>query len=340
VRPTRPNPITRRQDTGSELTVQAFWTEQALLSSVTMRLAAQPEDAVVYYLMLDETDPVPAMGDAAWMLYTGPRTIDATDSTVKVVAYAQLGGKLSRVYTWMVDAGRTASLLAVTAATPSSGVVRLSWVPDVDTQRVDIYQVIDWSGDGYPTSDGTTSGTMIGVARVAQIGVDALAGGTYNGTARSGGTTLDVSGLTTGQVVGWGLVPFDRYGRVGDVAFLKYTVPASPSAALLSWNFDSIDTSGATDKGTVSWTPNALVTTSHKLRFTLLAQDYVYEVATITNPVGTTSAVLDMGVVHSTAKNSARYTFSWKIDLLTSANVLVASYKTKGLTDTVLELAL
>jgi hypothetical protein len=338
VRPVRTPAIQRRSDTSIELSLQAYWTPEPEPSTVRVRLAAQPEDAVIRYILLDELDPVPPMGDAAWQLYTGARTVTADDALIKLVAYAQIGERKSRVQTWMIDADRSASLIQVTSENLTGGQVRLNWVPDIDTVRVDIYRMRNGAGAGYPTSDGSADATkLLPANRIASKAVETLGTSQFPmGTQVMGGTTLTESGFANGDVIGWALVPFDRQGRAGTVVFHTLTLSAVLSPGLTAVTFTQIFP-GFPDVGRITWAANGSVTSAMKLRFTLVAGGNEYPMGTFTNPLSPTQRDLEMVFNHSDGKNAPMVHFRWRVELLDAANVVLASYLTGALSDTVEE---
>lgn len=337
-RPTRPPPAPRAADSGALLTLQAFW-EQLEPGNILMRLAAQPEDAVVFYLILDELDVVPPMGDAAWLLYNGPRTVTvAGEDPVKLVAYAQIGERRSSVHTWMIDANREANIASVSSNGLSATQVQLTWVPDDDTVRVVVYRKQNGIGDGYPTTDGSADPTqLLPALRIANMAVDPLGTSEFPmGTQVMGGTSVAESGFAAGDVIGWAVVPFDRNGKPGEVAWHKMTFAGVVTAGLVSVSFDSI-IEGAPNQGVVSWVPNGAVTSAHKLHFLLYAGGVEFDMGTFVNPLSGSPRTFDLPYDHSSAKNAPEVSFWWRVQLLSSGDVVLGGYRTETLSDTVVE---
>jgi hypothetical protein len=342
VRP-RPAPRTLRNAAADvPLSVQATFEPLATdRTQVRVRLEARPAEATIRYVLLDAGATVPAVGGAAWATYTQPFLVDRDQTAaVQVAAYATLANRTSHVSQWTIDQNPSASVtLSITEH--SSGIPRVVWVPDIDVAAVRLYFN---AAAGYPTLDGTATGTLDPTYLIGAISVQPDGGAvSSSGTALAnvvdsagalragiGGTAWQWNGsaFSPGAIVRAIAVPVDRGGVPGARATAIYSVvgSASPTINYLSIGAPTDSTGGSLSVGETayclaSWSVNSAITGgAHDAILSSRINGGEWQQRTvITDPAGTTTFRFNTGLQYQTAKWFGVHTVEAKLEAVANS---------------------
>lgn len=319
VRPRLAPRKTTSPETETALTVQAHFTPVAKAPTTqTVKLSARPNGARIYYIVQNAGSVVPVVGASGWTLYNGTFTVSQlTAIDQQVAAYAQLGGRYSRVELWTIP--RVASpIVALTLGENPTGTLTIAWTPAGDVVHVDVYRAKNGAGNGWPTTDNNIDGPLDRARYLGKFHVEADGGGWGpTGAPVAGRTSTTESGYAANDVARVIAVPTNKDGTVGARATAMRTM-ASASAQLTSFSRALLanGTSCASRaQVTVSWVPSAGVSdVTHDLLIYRARDGAPRElVATVTTPATTTSIVDLLDNFVAAGSPAASYAYSYEL---------------------------
>ena len=158
--------------------------------TLQVALAARPGSPTIKYVVQDADSTPPPYGDGSYATYSAPFNVNLSAATQQLVAYADLRGQRSPRTIRLLDRGNNADITA-SIVEATTGVPRVSWIPDDDCKEVRIWARKNTSG--YSAGDGW----YLPVA--AKGGTSAL---TLSTVTRSGSTVTATAAAAHGLEVG------------------------------------------------------------------------------------------------------------------------------------------
>lgn len=234
-------------------------------------LQATPPGCTIYKWVGLSSDTVPAAGSASYSVYASPLTVNLAASATYngvVACYAVLGGRQSPVSVFQLPLSPE-PLAPVSLSEPVGGTLRISWSPNAWVRRVRVYR--RQHATSWPTVDGTTTGVLDNTYFVAEMNVQADGGGLdVAGAPISGGTLLENTGWTNGQVARVIVVPIDELDNIGARATANLTMTGAAAAALTAASNSANSNGSSCATGATrnfAWTPTgAVVDGTHDLK--------------------------------------------------------------------------
>ena len=326
VRPRRAPRKLGSPETATLLSVQAHFTPVAKSPTTQLvKLSARPAEARVFYIVQDAGATVPVIGSSSWTEYSASFAVTQSETVdQQVAAYAQLGGRYSRVELWTIPQLAN-PLVAVTLGENPTGTLTISWTPAGDVVYVDLYRKKNGAGNGWPTTNNNSDGPLDRAQYLGRFHVEPDGGGwDASGTAVAGRTSMTEAGYAASDVAKIIAVPTNKDGTVGARTAVSRTMTGV--TALLTAFTATLASNGTdcvtTGQVTINWTPNAGVSDgTHDLNL-YRSRDGAPRVlvGTVTTPAssGSTSVPIDTFVIGGTPNTA--YTFSY--DLVAGASVV------------------
>lgn len=297
-------------------------------------LQATPPGCTIYKWVGLSSDTVPVAGSASYSVYASPITVNLAASATYngvVACYAVLGGRQSPVSVFQLPLSPE-PLAPVSLSEPVGGTLRITWSPNAWVRRVRVYR--RQHATSWPTGDGTTTGVLDNAYFVAEMNVQADGGGfDVAGAPIPGGTLLENTGWTNGQVARVIVVPIDELDNIGARATANLTMTGAAAAALTAASHSFSSDGSNCGSGSVrnfAWTPNgSVVDGTHDLKVyvavdggapTLLFTETSPASVTTRNTV--TIPSVD-GVSSYNAGSGTTHTFTFTYELIATAGPTV-----------------
>lgn len=322
VRPRRAPRKVREPDAPTDLTVQAFFTDVAQSpATVNVKLGARPANAELFYILQNAGDAVPVVGAASWSSYTTSFNVAKSDTVDKQLsAYARVGGRYSRVETWII-ARASQPTVGVSLGEQPAGTLVINWTPSGDVVEVAVYRKKNGAGNGWPTTNNNIDGPLDTAQFLGRFSPSPDGGGwDATGNPTAGKLQHTEAGYVNTDVAKVILVPIDKYGLPGPRATASRTMTGAASVTLTSFTAArTTDGTGCSTptrgRNTVSWTPNAAVADgSHDLRiYRSTNGDPRVLLTTIVTPVTVLSYV---DTVEDFFGNGPLYTWTYSYELI------------------------
>ena len=274
VRPRRAPRKVLTPSVDTDLTVQAAFSDVAQSpATVNVRLGARPASAQLFYILQDAGDAVPVVGAASWSTYTTSFNVARNPTLDKQLsAYARVGGRYSRVETWIIAKASQPHVTLQLSEQPA-GTLVINWTPNGDVVEVAVYRKKNGTTPGWPTTNNNVDGPLDMASFIGRFSPTPDGGGwDANGNPTAGKVQHTEAGYVNGDTAKVILVPIDKYGIPGPRASESKAMTGASNAALTS--FSAAKTSDGSSCSTgfraqvaVSWTVNAGVAAgTHDLR--------------------------------------------------------------------------